>query len=369
MRILLINPILYTSQTDKIPKVSSIKDTMIYTMCLGFQENGDVPVLVAASDYKPCTDEEYPFEVVWLDTALKKIFKPRCLPWMPGLGKYIKENKSKTDGIITSEVFSLCSLTAALIAPEKTIIWHELGSHNKIMHYIPSKIWYHIVARLFFRKVPIVARSENARHFISRFCPQVAKTIIDHGVNIHQIEATAEKENHFVVVSQLIARKRIDRTIKVFADFINQGGDRRHYFLDIVGTGDKEQELKCLAETLRIQEKVIFHGRLSHPAMAPIVAKAKAMLVYTEKDNSMVSIVESIAAGTPVVTTPVPFNSSYIKAERLGIVAAEWDKEILDRICDQNETFVQNCIAYRSRLSASYCSGQFTEIIKELKNK
>ena len=77
MRVLLINPILYTAETDEIPKVKSIKDTMIYTMCLGFLENGDVPVLAAASDYKPETEEEYPFEIVWMDTKLRKIFKPR----------------------------------------------------------------------------------------------------------------------------------------------------------------------------------------------------------------------------------------------------------------------------------------------------
>ena len=157
MRILLINPILYTAETDRIPKVKSIKDTMIYTMCLGFLENGDTPVLVAASDYKPETEESYPFEIVWLNTALKKVFKPRCLPWMPELGAYIKKHRDEIDGIITSEVFSLCSLTAVRKMRERTIVWHELGAHNKIMHYIPSKVWYHVVARIFFRRVTVIS--------------------------------------------------------------------------------------------------------------------------------------------------------------------------------------------------------------------
>lgn len=366
MRILLINPILYTSETDVIPKVKSIKDTMIYTMCLGFMENGDVPVLIAASDYKPETEEEYPFEIVWMDTALKKVCKPRCLPWMPELGAYIREHKAEIDGIITSEIFSLCSLTAAWKMPEKTIVWHELGAHNKMMHYIPSKVWYHIVARLFFRKTVVVARSEKARGFIGRYCPQVRERIIDHGVNVRRIKAEAAKSDRFVVVSQLIGRKRIDKIIEAFADFIKQGGERKDYILDMIGNGDKERELKKLSESLGIQGNVDFHGRLPHEEMAPIMAKAKAMLVYTEKDNSMVSIVESIAAGTPVVTTPVPFNAAYIEKENLGIVKEGWGKEELNRVCAQNGEFVKNCMAYREKLSAAYGARQFTKIFGEM---
>ncbi len=368
MRVLLINPILYTAETDEIPKVTSIKDTMIYSMCLGFLENGDIPTLIAASDYKPTVREDYPFEIVWMDTALKRLFKPRCLPWLPALSAYIKKNRALTDGIITSEVFSLCSLTAVRKAPEKTIIWHELGAHNKMMHYIPSKIWYHMVARIFFRKTPIIARSQHARQFIGRFCPRVSSTIIDHGVNIGQIYAKEEKENRFVTVSQLIARKRIDRIIAVFADFIRQKEGRQDYILDIIGSGDKEQELKDLVRNAGIKENVIFHGKLSHKEMAPLVAGAKAMLVYTEKDNSMVSIAESIAAGTPVITTSVPFNSYYIEKEHLGIVKDGWNQDDLDILCRQNKEFVKNCMAYRGKLSASYGAGQFVSILKELRS-
>ena len=367
MRVLLINPILYTAETDEIPKVKSIKDTMIYTMCLGFLENGDVPVLAAASDYKPETEEEYPFEIVWMDTKLKKIFKPRCLPWMPGLSRYVKKNKEKMDGIITSEVFSLCSLTAVCKAPEKTVVWHELGAHNKIMHCIPSKIWYYMVARIFFRKAAIVARSEKARQFISRFCPQVREMVIDHGVDLCRIKADTVKENRFVVVSQLIGRKRIDRILEAFAGFSAQSGEGQGYMLDIIGSGDKEQELRQLAEKLGIWEKTVFHGKLSHKELAHMVAKAKAMLVYTEKDNSTVSIVESIAAGTPVITTPVPFNAAYIQKECLGIVKEEWGREELEMVCRRNEEFVQNCMAYREQLSAAYGSRLFAEILEELR--
>lgn len=48
MRILILNQILYTADNNTIPVVSSIKDTMIYNMCLGFVDAGHTVTLAAA---------------------------------------------------------------------------------------------------------------------------------------------------------------------------------------------------------------------------------------------------------------------------------------------------------------------------------
>lgn len=61
-----------------------------------------------------------------------------------------------------------------------------------------------------------------------------------------------------------------------------------------------------------------------------------AMLVYTEKDNNMISIVESIAVGTPVLTTTVPYNASYITEYGLGIADDNWNCDTLKEITDKN---------------------------------
>ena len=49
MRILILNQILYTADNNTIPVVSSIKDTMIYGMCLGFVNTGHTVTLAASS--------------------------------------------------------------------------------------------------------------------------------------------------------------------------------------------------------------------------------------------------------------------------------------------------------------------------------
>lgn len=90
MKIIVINPILYTSENSNIKKIKSIKDTMIYNLCLEMQRQGHEPVLIAAKDYKPYENEKYNFKIVFLDTLFHRIFKPNCFPLMKGLGKVLK---------------------------------------------------------------------------------------------------------------------------------------------------------------------------------------------------------------------------------------------------------------------------------------
>lgn len=359
MRVLVINSILYTSETNHIPKVDSIKDTMIYALCLGFLEAGHTPVLVAAEDYRPIRREEYPFEIVFLKCRLKELFPPRCLPYQPSLAKYLRKNKDRFDLIIASEVFSLCSLMAVCAAKEKTIVWHELSKHNRLLKELPSKLWYNLVGRTAFRSALIAPRSQAARAFISKYCKNVSADCIDHGVDLSLFRADAEKARQFVVVSQLIERKRINTIIDRFADFQKRYDSKREYRLYVVGDGMMKDQLQKQAEGLGAEDSVIFTGHLSHAEMAEILSRSQAMLVNTIKDNNMVSIAESIACGTPVLTNSVPLNARYIKENSLGIVQDNWDAEDLYRMVTDNRFYSCSCIAYREKLSNTYCAARF----------
>lgn len=84
-RILILNSILYTSETDQIPQVKTIRDTMIYGMCLGFLHLGHNVTLAALEDYKPTEEEQYEFPVLFFKSDYEKIFKPSVLPYSSGM--------------------------------------------------------------------------------------------------------------------------------------------------------------------------------------------------------------------------------------------------------------------------------------------
>ncbi len=362
--VLIINPILYTAETNEIPRVDSIKDTMIYTMCMGFLKAGHQVTLLAAEDYQPCTEENYPFPVIWMHTVCRKVFQPRCFPYMPALRGFLKRH-TEYDLIITSEMFATWSYTAVRLCPEKTVVWHELAAHNRMLCQLPSKVWYHVVARFLMGNARVIARSQAAKIFISQFIKHVAKETIDHGVELDKLPQTEDaadvvKDNRFVVVSQLIGRKQIHKTIEAFADFVEKGNEE--YTLYLIGQGEEETALRGVVLDRRMEDKVRFCGQMTHEQLLPIVAKSKALLVYTRKDNNMVSIVESIAVGTPVVTTSVPYNAEYIRREKLGIVQDLWGADELSKICEDNGIYVRNCLQYRNHLSNVYCAEKFVHL-------
>lgn len=79
----------------------------------------------------------------------------------------------------------------------------------------------------------------------------------------------------------------------------------------------------------------------------------------------MVSIVESIAVGTPVVTTAVPYNAAYIRREALGVVQDDWTMQALQEITADHAYYRENCLRYRRKLSNDHCAEQFLEIWKQ----
>ncbi len=365
MKILILNPILYTAETDRIPRVSSIKDTMIYSLCIGFVKNGDEPTLIAAENYRPDQEEEYPFRIIWMSCSLPAVWKPRCFPLLKGLGRYLRKHQHEYDYVVSSEVFSMLTLSGSLWARKKMIIWHELGAHNNLMRKVPSLFWYNIVARIMMRNIPIIPRSDRAAEFIGKYCNNVLSMRIDHGVDLEKINCSRQKGNYFVVLSQLIERKHIDQIIDHFAAFYHTE-EGKSFQLKIIGDGVMREALERQVEGLGLEASVQFLGRQTHEILMPVLSMAKALLVNTSKDNSMVSIVESIAAGTPVITTSVPFNSVYIKNEKLGIVKDKWGYKELMEVSAKNSEYVENCIKYRKRLSNEYLAAQFDLIGRTL---
>lgn len=99
--------------------------------------------------------------------------------------------------------------------------------------------------------------------------------------------------------------------------------------------------------------------------MAEYVGKARAMLVDTKQDNNMVSIPETIACGTPVVTNTVPTNSYLIAENGLGTVKDGWTDEDLIEIILHSETYTRHCIGYRQKLSCEYAAGKLISLYKK----
>lgn len=349
MRILVINPILYTCSGPQVHRVTTIKDTMIHAMCMGFSHLGHAVTLAAVDDYRPTTDEHYDFEVIWFSDTLRWLL-PSPLPCPLGLYRYLKRHASDFDMILTSEVFAFGSLFAAHVAPQKTIVWQELSVHQRKWHRLPSRLWHRCVVPWAFKHVRcIVPRSQRAHDFIKPYLKQTVDAVVDHGIDLSWLPAGIEKQRQFIAVGQLIERKGIDLIIERFSRFCKLP-QAQGYRLLIAGRGPMEEALRQLAHRLGIANRVQFMGHLDHAELGKHLAQSVASLVATRQDLNMVSVTESIAAGTPVVMNSVPNTAHFVKRHNLGIVSDDWDAGDLLTII-QDDAFALRCREVRPSLS------------------
>ena len=368
MNILLINLILYTVEERTIKRRKSIEDSLIYNFAMGFIENGHKVTVVALDDYRPTEEENLPFDIVYLKSWMPSIFKPDRPPYPKGLRKFLKENIDTYDMVISGEVFSMPSVLSAGICKEKLYVWQEMSFHQKTLHELVSKTWHNVIVPLLLRNTMIVARSEEARDFISQYCKNVAREIVCNGANAHELFPDEVSEDYFIIVSQLVERKNVKASIEQFAKFIKVP-HFEHYRLLIIGYGDAEDSLKNLVEKLGVGENVHFLGRQSHKEMAVHLRHAKGLLINTFRDLNLLTIAEAIVSGTPVISNTEPDRMKYINDNHMGIARDNWDENDLVEVATNYESYHKACVMHRDEMTNVGCAKIMVDIHEKYNKK
>jgi glycosyltransferase involved in cell wall biosynthesis len=96
-----------------------------------------------------------------------------------------------------------------------------------------------------------------------------------------------EAEDYFLIVSELVAYKRIDAAVKAFS----KNGRR----LRVVGQGPEYGELRKMA-----QGNVEFCGRVTDDELRELYARSRALVLPGEEDFGMTPV-EALASGKPVI--------------------------------------------------------------------
>lgn len=352
MKILVLNAIMFTPEHGVIPRVSSIKDTLIYGMCQGFKSLGHDVTLVCAEDYRPQPEEtDYEFTVLWMKSKFTKFCPPAVLPYSAALKHFLREHGREYDMVLSSDTFTFASYFAARIVPEKLVIWQELSFHQHKFHRLPSKFWHNVIARHLMKRTHVVVpRSPAAGEFMRKYLPQTSTEFVEHGIDTDKFQVSELKTRTLISSSQLIERKRVDGIIRRFAELHRVPGyeDIR---LIIAGRGPEEANLRAVAEQEGVADMVDFVGFLPRHELNIYVRHALAFLVNTRQDLNVVSIPESIVSGTPILTNTVPSSTPYIIENGLGIAKDDWGVAELRQIIDENEAYTSRCKTYRERLS------------------
>lgn len=83
-------------------------------------------------------------------------------------------------------------------------------------------------------------------------------------------------------------------------------GEFPHISLDVVGDGQALSEFKQLAETSGVEHRVRFHGKLDHSGVMKMLRQADVFCFPTTSSEGFPkAVLEALACGLPVVSTPV----------------------------------------------------------------
>ena len=123
-------------------------------------------------------------------------------------------------------------------------------------------------------------------------------------------------------VGYLIRRKRHDVLLRAFALLADTNPD-----VDLVIVGDEGHEpdtpaqLRALVRSLGILDRVRFVGGVAPSIVATWMRAADVFGLATAREGCCNAVLESLATGLPVVTTPVGDNPYYVHAGCNGIVS------------------------------------------------
>jgi glycosyltransferase involved in cell wall biosynthesis len=120
-------------------------------------------------------------------------------------------------------------------------------------------------------------------------------------------QASRSKDRAILTVSRLVPHKRIDSLVRAFAAIANDFPD---HVLWIVGSGVERAALEADARHAGVLDRVQFMDRVSEEDLQRLLGKARVFVLPSEQEGFGMVLVESMAAGAPVIARRSPLSAA-----------------------------------------------------------
>lgn len=182
----------------------------------------------------------------------------------------------------------------------------------------------------------------NVRHLAQRFPASAAKIRrIYNGVPVEKISVSSQAFTDaqlILAVGRLIEKKGFNYLIEACRYLRDR---KRKFVCMIIGTGDREDELRGLIGRLDLSDTVQLVGPQSQGAVAEAIARSSMMVlpcvVATDGDRDALPTVllEAMAAGRPVVSTTLEGVDEIVDSGRTGFLIPQHDSAGLAQAIDR----------------------------------
>jgi glycosyltransferase involved in cell wall biosynthesis len=196
--------------------------------------------------------------------------------------------------------------------------------------YIKSKVKfvYGLFGKIFTEANVIQTISNYLADFARDMNAKAPIEVIPNGVDIaHFSQAFAEAELNaiktalgkkegdllLITTSRLVVKNAVGDIIKSLTHL------PEHVRLAVLGTGYLERELKELSKKLGLESRITFLGYVSHAEMPKYLKASDIFIRPSLSEGFGNSFIEAMAAGIPVIATPVGGIVDFLKNKETGL--------------------------------------------------
>lgn len=165
------------------------------------------------------------------------------------------------------------------------------SAQRRLVHWLDQRVKRHFASR-------VIAVSREVEEWLAGPGGQRRTVLVHNGIPDlaagQAVPPWAERPRRVGVLARLFPVKGIDLAIAAVA------ASRSGVELEILGDGPERRALEALVRERGCGERVRFLGHVSDPL--PYVARWRALLVTSLHEGNPISVLESLALGTPVIS-------------------------------------------------------------------
>ena len=141
-------------------------------------------------------------------------------------------------------------------------------------------------------------------------------------------------------VGRITSQKDPDKLVRVLKKTVELKSDIK---IAIVGTGDLEEHTKQIVSDNNLDDNIIFFGFMKNPLR--VLEGSKVMVMTSKYEGLPMTVLEAMALGVPIVSTPVDGLKTVVFNDKNGYLEADEDS-LARRLID-----IVNSTELRKRLS------------------